>query len=116
VTAIVRPESLGGDYGPPRTLATARQQLERKSPEAVAAGYQEIFTQSREDLLIRRDKRDPTVVEIPGTQRRRAIRDLSYAQIIEVARRRAERAVNRALMDYSIQGERRGKMRAGEAL
>ena len=116
MAAIVRPESLGGDHGPARTLATARIPFESRSSAAFASAYDTVFQQHREGLLVARARREDVLVELPGLQRRRAVRDLTYRQLLDVAHRRAERAVVRSIRDYNLQGEARGKRRAGEAL
>lgn len=116
MAAIVRPESLGGDHGPARTLATARTPLESRSHSAYSAAYWAVFKQHRESMLVARARREAIVVDLPGLQRRKLLRDLTYRQILDVAHRRAERAVQRSMADYRLHGEQRGKQRAGEAL
>lgn len=113
---LVRPESLGGDHGPARTLADARIQYDRRPPEAVAEGYWAVFREHRARLIKSKRQNDTTRVELPGQYRTREIRNLTYRHILDIAHRRAEAAVNRANADYRIHGELRGKMQAGEAL
>lgn len=55
---------------------------------------------AREVEQLRTWRRDPDcrmVVDLPGLQRRRAVRDLSDAQLEDVARRTAEYAANRTI-------------------
>lgn len=55
---------------------------------------------ARETEQLRRWRRDPDcrmVVDLPGLQQRRAVRDLTDQQLEEVARRTAEYATNRTI-------------------